>query len=243
LGCTYLRSMTMRRLTIFGVVLTTAILLMIGIFKLLVVKDVGVSFDQGEGVSGEVASNETDPIRDRQVLTATNVVLEDDIELFVYNNGDPNDFFHGFKSFGAVDKLGVNSTVLNAHPAERDDFEAIARKKSDREQFLVGKGILLTNEDRRWHVLVELAVTIGSDVRLNVSASVGNDVTENGGIRMGVEQTIHEIWKLDPTGNVPILLDRSLEYFDGVSTHAEVPPIDQNLTWPAGTFGFPPERP
>lgn len=169
--------------------------------------------------------------QDRQVLTTTSGP-QDDSEFFVYNNDDVNDFFRGSQFFGTMNKLGVNSSVMNVYPDEIADFKFIASKNSDREQFLASNGTTLTNENRKWLVEVDNAGIVGDAVRVSVIANVGSDVTENGGIRMGVEQVVCEIWKLDPIGNQPVLLDRSNEVFNGLATHTEVPA--SNLTWPEG---------
>ncbi len=99
-------------------------------------------------------------------------------------------------------------------------------------QYLSNLGIQLKTPNRKWHTYIYKAEVVGSDVRVAVNSSVGADVPMNGGLRMGVEQEIYEIWKLDLSENSPVLLERSQDFFTGVSTHAEVPDIP--LTWPAG---------
>jgi hypothetical protein len=190
------------------------------------------------GVTAGVPSPSRDSSENHVLVTATNVAPEDDSEFFVYNNGDPADFFEGDQFFGTMDKLGVNSLVMNAYSTEINDFNFIAGRKSDREQFLSAKGINLTNNNSLWQVSIDAVGAVGADIRLKVLAKVGTDITIDGGIQMGIDQTLFEIWKLDQVGNQPVLLDRSLDPFSGFSTHAEVPPSD--LTWPDGIqFGSP----
>lgn len=169
------------------------------------------------------------------VSTASTVsTQEDDDPFFVFDNGNSTDFFQGFQSFGSQDKVGVNASVMSNYSGQLDDFLYIGSRKTDREQFLIANGVALNHANRKWHVTVDLVQVVNGVVRVGVVASIGTDiVAENTGIRMSVDKTISEIWNLDLVGANPTLLERSLEYHTGVSTHAELPP--SNLTW-SGTI-------
>ena len=155
-----------------------------------------------------------------------------DDPFFVFNNGSITDFSRGDQFFGSQDKVGVDATIMDSYSGELDDFIFIGTKNAEREQFLNANGTTLDNANRKWHVIIGKAGAVNSDVRVRVVAYVGMDVEENGGKRMGIEKKVHEIWKLDPIGDQPVLLERTLDRHNGVFTHAESPIPD--LTWTTG---------
>jgi hypothetical protein len=148
-----------------------------------------------------------------------------DDPFFVFNNGSLVDFFQGDQFFGSQDKVGVDSTVMNAYSLQTDDFLYIGSLNADREQFLATQGTILNNPNRKWHVNIIETGVVGGDVRVQVIGTVGMDVAHNGGIRMGIEGEVDEIWKLDLVGTQPTLLERTIKYHNGVATHAESPPL------------------
>ena len=177
----------------------------------------------------ELGSEKSPGERPVAVLTfgpaaASNTTSADD-PFFVFNNGSLVDFFQGFQSFGGQDKVGVDSTVMNAYSLQTDDFLYIGSLNADREQFLATQGTILNNANRKWHVTIIETGVVGGDVRVHVTGSVGMDVAHNGGIRMGIEGEVDEIWKLDLVGTQPTLLERTTGYHNGVATHAESPPF------------------
>ncbi len=179
-------------------------------------------------------------VGDQVVLTATTAPQPGGVHLFVYNNGDPDDFFQGDESFGDMDKLGVDADIIEDHVNRLGDFQLIASKNDDREQFLVDQQVQLNHLDRHWQVDVHQAGLVDADMRVSVYAHVGKDVFENGGIRSDAEATICEIWKLDSLGGQPVLLDRSLDAFEGLATHAEIPPYEPGIH--EGVIGTPVEN-
>ena len=166
-----------------------------------------------------------------------------DEAFYIYNNGSETDLLQGRQFFGSQDKTGVDQAVWNANQNDVVELLFIGQCNSDREQFLTANGILLQNPNRTWQVKIDSFGTVNGETRVEVISDVGSDLEQNGGIRLGVEKTVNEIWKLDPIGSTPTLLDRSTIHFRGLYTHAESPVIP-TPPWPNPTDRFgPPEDP
>ena len=146
-----------------------------------------------------------------------------DDAFYIFNDGSEIDFLQGRQFFGSQDKTGIDKEVFVAHQNELDDFLYIGQLNPDREQYLTAQGVSLQNPTRKWHVEIVEAGAVNGEMRVSVIACVGNDVEENGGIRLGIEAQVSEIWKLDTVGAMPTLLDRTTSWFNGVSTNAESP--------------------
>ena len=154
---------------------------------------------------------------------------------FVYNTGSQTDFSQGHQFFGTQDKVGVNAPVMNAYSNEIADFMFIGGRKADRVQFLAGLGIV-PDPNYKWMVKISKFGIVNGVTRVAVISHLGTDSPVNGGTMLDVKKIVCEIWQLDLIGGQPTLIERGIEFHNGVSTYAESPPPSYSTPPPAEMF-------
>ncbi len=157
---------------------------------------------------------------------------------FIYGNGDPNDPFEGDQFYGKANSFGILKSIADALPSHMDDFVYIQSLIPEREQYIASNANYINNPSLVWQTLICDYSVIDGQQRILVSNSLGKDINIYGGIGVHEEYDVGEIWQLVPNGN-PIMLDRTLEFFHGLQTHAEAPIPDDSEYNDGGWMGPP----
>lgn len=141
----------------------------------------------------------------------------------VFDNGDPNDFSQGREFFGDQDKLGISKPILDAYPNRGAEFLSIANRHEERKNYLASHGRQINPQDH-WIVTFLMSGAVNDEQRVTVMALSGhNEPRMNGAIGMHVGGCVVEIWRINPPGTAPTLLDRSMERTINLNTLAEAP--------------------
>lgn len=189
------------------------------------------------------------PAAEAVSLVAVPIVLQEepqepDEAFYIFDNGSETDFSQGSQGFGTDDKLGVPLSIWNQLQANAGQLMAIGDQAQNtaREQFLLTKGKDFTDASWRWNVHITRHQQISAESRVLVYAYVGKRDSTSSELGMGVKATVVELWRLEPSGPTPTLLDRTDYRFDGFQTTQESPVIRRQYL-PTIQLGVPPDEP
>ncbi len=100
----------------------------------------------------------------------------------------------------------------------------IGSSNAGRESYLTTIGAPKVNPQSKWRVIIDNVGVANGQTRVLVIASAGLDVNFQGCRTMEEDGAgLVELWSLDLNGPTPILLDRTIRWFNGLQTHQESP--------------------
>ena len=137
------------------------------------------------------------------------------------NNGE-------IRTFESCNSLGVNENLARDFPELLTDFVFIGDQIVDREQFLQDQNFTFANPEHFHKTWIAGSRNVNGETRIQSVVAIGNDGL-NPAIGLGraifgmlPEVSLSEIWRVDPNGGAPQLLERIVQgEHDGFYWHHE----------------------
>ncbi len=116
-------------------------------------------------------------------------------------------------TYESCNSLGVNEKVAADFPDLLPDFIFIGDQNAAREQFLADQNFVFENPQHFYKTLIGTPRNVGNEIRILSLVFVGHDglrpgITGRMSVGMKTEVTLSEIWRVDPKGGEPQLLER-----------------------------------